>query len=310
MLIIIEGCDGAGKTTLAERLVNRLEQHRPTTLLHRGPIKDDPLVEYELPLDGYRPLRDQHVVCDRWHVGEAIYGPLLRGVSVLRPPDRRHIELFLQSRGALVVLMTQTPEEIRRRLAQRGEALLGDEYVEDVLHSYYEACHRTILPVTYAYDATDEVVDKVLQAGFLFDEATAWMSEFPTYVGSPRPDYLLLGERRNELKSEGHSSAFVPYAGTSGRYLLESLPDHVADTMGIANALEEDVPALVERLDFPRVVTLGTLAHRRLLELEMNHGAVPHPQFVRRFHHAHRQAYGRALTTALVHQREMMSWRP
>ena len=50
MLIVIEGCDGVGKTSLARDLCERTgAEYR-----HLGPPQAHPLEEYVLPLDGYQ----------------------------------------------------------------------------------------------------------------------------------------------------------------------------------------------------------------------------------------------------------------
>lgn len=312
MLIVIEGCDGAGKSTLAERLTTTLRRVTPNRveLLHRGPIKEHPLVEYELALDDYRPGAERHVICDRWHLGEAIYGPLLRGTSQLTRADRLHIEMFLAGRGAVMILMTQPPHVIRRRIGQRGDWLIDDGHVDEIIARYHEVTYETNMPTAHAHGCEDEVIAEVIELALTHECYTADLNRFTTYVGPIRPHFLILGERRGERYGAGHSAAFVPYPATSGRFLLDALPDHIVGGSGLANALEEDVPALWETLGQPLILTLGQLAHRELLQLEMNHGAAPHPQFIRRFHNHHQRAYGWTMANAILHQEDMSTWRP
>ena len=52
-LIILEGPDGSGKTTAAEKLATELG-HNTAVVLHKGPPKRLPLHEYE-DLDFYEP---------------------------------------------------------------------------------------------------------------------------------------------------------------------------------------------------------------------------------------------------------------
>src|SRR5690348_14510865 len=116
MLIILEGPDGAGKTTLANEIIRfftglSLHRHEPIELLHKGPCISHPLDEYELPLINYRPGA-KHIVCDRWHLGEAIYPAILKRNTKWDVAIDRHIELFLRSRGACQIGLTATSAEL------------------------------------------------------------------------------------------------------------------------------------------------------------------------------------------------------
>lgn len=310
MLIIFEGVDGAGKTTMAEYITERLREHKPTELLHRGPIEFDPLVEYELALDDYRPGFGKHIVCDRWHWGEDVYGPMYRGKTELNRASRLHIEMFLQARGACMVLATQSRTEIHRRLDDRGETFLKPHDRNAVVEAYYDVAYRSSLNSFVVSSLNDEEWYPLAEYAVMMEKVASDLNVYSTYVGPRGPRYLVLGERRNPLKSGGHSSAFVPYAGTSGRYLLEHLPEDVARTCGIANAMEEDVHALWCTLGHPLVVALGRMAHDRCELIELPHGAAPHPQYVRRFHNDAGEEYGRVIREAALHRLDLLGWRP
>lgn len=312
MLIILEGVDGGGKSTLAQLLYERLRNDLGCRVLTRGQPKATPLEEYILDLDTYEPGSGEHVVCDRWHVGEMVYGPLYRSASRVGPVEDLYIEMFLRAKGALVVLCHEDTDTITARLRSRGEDFLQHEHVEHVQEWYLEWLHRTSV-IAIAVSAGEASVDLILKWAIRADlEATRTIAPFSTYVGPPAPSVLLLGERRGNGQGaeEKHRTAFVPYAGTSGRYLLESLLagcPRVVHRIGLANALEEDQG--VSQLS-RRVVTLGRAAHRRLQEWYIPHGEVPHPQFVRRFHHGAKQEYGELIMREAADYAGRSSWRP
>src|ERR687897_2440373 len=80
LLVILEGPDGAGKSTLSRELAASLRAAYPADSIsefHKGPPHHHPLVEYEQPLFHYRPGTGRHIICDRWHVGEAVYPEVL-----------------------------------------------------------------------------------------------------------------------------------------------------------------------------------------------------------------------------------------
>ena len=126
MLIVLEGPDGAGKTTLAEALMAgfyRKWQSGTFKVEHRGPLRlnVDPVDEYTLP--DYDPTdKTNLVVCDRWHLSEAVYGPIYRGASRV---DLGFHEKWLDDRGALKLYVTAPLGVLMTRVYERG-----DDYIE------------------------------------------------------------------------------------------------------------------------------------------------------------------------------------
>jgi len=295
MLIVVEGIDGAGKSTLIRALVDALTGQGSVQVISSGPLVDHPLVEYEARLLSYHPDNGHHIICDRWHVGELVYGPLYRGLSKLTPAMNRHVELFLRSRGALRVVMDTPLHIVRKRLWDRGDDLLHPTHVEQVWRFYRFHCAAE--RYSFVDTVTSETVPKMINAARRRADAVKDLSaEWPTYVGPTQPELLLLGERRNNAN---FPSAFVPFGGTSGEFLLDRLEAIQATNYGLANALEEiNLRALWRALGKPRVVAMGQSALRVVRDNHIPYHHVPHPQWVRRFAHhrgieyAERIAYG------------------
>lgn len=76
-IFIIEGPDGAGKTTLARQLAKDydLEYH------HEGPPPTDKVTQYYINL--LLDAKDKRIIFDRLALGEMVYGPILRGRNAL-----------------------------------------------------------------------------------------------------------------------------------------------------------------------------------------------------------------------------------
>jgi hypothetical protein len=321
VLVILEGPDGVGKTTLVNAIEKRIHQiaaaDHQITVVHRGPpVHEEMLEEYELPLQGYRPMTRQHIICDRWHLGEQIYGPLLRGESKLDLPRTRHIEWFLESRGAVLVNLVATPEEIneRRRLdVSGGDQLVDTSNTTHLLDRYFEATWFSGVE-TLEFSVREPVLpielEKVVRHAYQREMETRHLNEYPTYVGEIAPMYLLLGDVRNQNRDIRWTSAFVPLGGSSGHYLIGNLPEDVAMSCGIANSGEEDLVSLYMNLHQPMVVALGREAQRRCQEVEIPHGCAPHPQYARRFHHAYGVEYGRVIRRAAKFHQDLSGWRP
>lgn len=301
MLIIIEGPDCVGKSTLAQALVRYLSQHYMNAkieLLHRGPPAAHPLDEYEVPLLDYRSsINDHHIVCDRWHLGEVVYPAVLGRESVMTEAVLRHIELLLVARGALMVTITGNPDQIRACVRERGDELVTAEHVDAIHSGYLDAAARTSLhriDLDVEHLTTRDTVTAVINEAENAARHTQKFTKFVTYVGPTWPQLLLLGDvRATGADPDDPRPAFMPYHATSGYYLFSTLGDAARVNIGVANACDvDDVDALWNSLGRPTTVALGRNARAAVQWADR---VVPHPQWVRRFKHHSIEPYRDAI---------------
>lgn len=327
-LVILEGVDCSGKSTLAAALAAALEKDNglPTRVMHASAPKNHPLVEYELSLERYRPWRE-NIVIDRWHWGEMIWPDYFNRDSKYTPEMFYHTELFLQSRGAVMVHCTGAPAKIIERMRTRGEKLLVEDAVGPVIEKFNTVHRSSILPrIRHSIEepvSTHEVIDMARDGATFADHA---LSVTPELVGSSIewPELMLVGDR-GALPRAGrppHELPFVPYADTSGAYLMkaiESIPSFML-TNAFISVYERSpssrvygrqrLRALWNTLGRPKVVALGAAAHMVLNDEAVKHGVVPHPQFVRRFHHKSREKYTTAILQAAAKREDLRHWFP
>lgn len=315
-LIVLEGVDGAGKSTLAEAIAGKLHD---AEVRHAGPLDSHPLSAYALAFEDYAPGTGRHVVCDRLHWGELIYGPLYRGGSRLTEPMFRWTELYLRARGAVAFHVTQDLEVIQARLRLRGEDYLESHHVEQVWREFGEVADRSLLrvgDVRPGLDEIDRMAERIVQAAIYYDSQAAHIySRFPGYVGHATPGALLVGDKRGGQPPYETRAAFMPRAGNSGAYLMSALgPPSQAwpgwRGVGLVNALDEeiDLRELVADLGEPIVVALGRNAHEELDRQGIEHGAVPHPQYIRRFFNKRAAEYGGIIAQAINTGEQHISW--
>ncbi|TDC91968.1 AAA family ATPase [Actinomadura sp. 7K507] len=130
-VIVLEGCDGVGKTTLAGKLVQQHGYH--LTHATRTPDGIDLAERYYnlLALPG-------RLVLDRSFISELVYGPLLHGRSRLTLAQARDLAAVVGSRGGLLVHVTAPPEVIADRLRRRDGIAPEITLLTAIVSSYDE----------------------------------------------------------------------------------------------------------------------------------------------------------------------------
>jgi hypothetical protein len=139
-VLVVEGCDRTGKTSLCEYVRDFLQQTIP--VLKFSQPKGDAVLEYQQALADH----PGSFIADRFHMGESVYGPIYRGTPPVPNSRIAALEGDLDRRGALVVYMTDTEENIRRRFEAHGEDFAKGEHVREILDRYDAEFARCALP--------------------------------------------------------------------------------------------------------------------------------------------------------------------
>ncbi|MGW1146947.1 hypothetical protein ACWD6I_18235 [Streptomyces sp. NPDC002454] len=128
--LVIEGCDGVGKTTLATFLA----QDHGFTVVHspRTPDHRDLASRYRELLD--RPGR---LVLDRCFLSELVYGPLLRGRSRITWAQAIDLTEAVVARDGAFLHLTAPPQVIQQRLAQRDGESANLSEITALVTSYH-----------------------------------------------------------------------------------------------------------------------------------------------------------------------------
>jgi thymidylate kinase len=111
-LVVIDGCDGAGKSTLAQAVATR----HGHAVVHAAltPEGVDLFAKYQAILARPGPL-----VLDRSFVSELVHGPLDRGHSRLTLTQATQLAAIVAQRGGILIHLTGQPDQIAARLLAR-----------------------------------------------------------------------------------------------------------------------------------------------------------------------------------------------
>ena len=311
MFIVIEGTDASGKSSLIAEIKKQLGAD--VEMFHKGRPEDESrrwvLDEYAISVSTkYAPGKTY--LSDRWHWGEVTYAPLKRphtdtdGFGLLGVAGWRWVELFLLSRGVAQFWLYQPLDVISQRLSSRGDDFVHVDELSQILDNYTKAAKETASCLTL-YPGGDSVSEipsfaaSIINVALEKEKAVKKLSKHGAYIGDPNPQVLLVGDKRNDKTIT--SLPFMPINNNSGEYLLSCLPDPFWKNVGIINGDDisgKPLEILWYLLGKPKIIALGRMAEKHLKRsgfTESMYTVVPHPQYVRRFHHHDRIEYGQAI---------------
>lgn len=162
ILIILEGADGTGKSTLADNLMRLLKGVKILVNYSypREKTKQENLAyargEYEASLRIFEKITDKvWIIADRFHLGEYVYGRVMRNYTekeceetVMRIEDR----LLNRLGGTLKVrlIVASCPTDIAwKRLKETETYITGSLVLQQLLIRYVNAFNLSILPKLY-----------------------------------------------------------------------------------------------------------------------------------------------------------------
>lgn len=277
MLIILEGTDGAGKSYVADQLIQHINTQQPgdlITVYHKGPPTSHPLDEYELPLRTYKPYSGHHIICDRWHIGELVYPKILGRSSHMDDVITQHINMFLASKGAIIVHVDASDALIAERLRVRGDDLISTTHAVSIAQAY-----RRIIPtvthipvisiINESNDSIRQTVARIIADARNVDKRSQQLAEFPTYVGTHHPKYLIISDTYEH--PDVYRSIFdeplisspvcMPYLRSFSHTLLSHLPTWCINSCGIVSVDSlssiDTLKKLWHILSKPTIITIG-----------------------------------------------------
>lgn len=283
-LTILEGPDGAGKTTLAK------ETYKDHEYYHLGPPPRGKDSAFWQCAELLRRLEvdvspDRKVVIDRFCYGELIYGPVLRGGTDLSWAHVRMLERVLLGLEASLVICLPPFKHVQENWQKNRDNELIQS-VEDLwkVYNFYmtQLTHQVQLIPWGVWDyATQEYK-------FRPSMVNAFPNEGPG-IGCFCPgNTLLVGDQVNARQGyEGWP--FVSATGSSiwlAQYLTDNhIPERSLYWINSWTAGEETDSRFVDKLQPNKIIALGGRAALWCKRHQLACTMVAHPQYHKRFHH-------------------------
>jgi hypothetical protein len=251
----------------------------------------------------------QDVVFDRLHLGELVYGTIVRDKSLLTIEQIRLLNRLIYSRGATTFFcLPKLPT-----ILANWEARRDHEYVKSA--SEMERITNFYYTLMYEYQGLNhQVIDYENYLGpneWKTPRDTPFLNE--SVIGNPKAKFLFVGEKAGgphdlAFYSDQRSSHFLNECLWEAGYQEHELAFTNAYTMGgkprrietLTGARHRDLQreTSYRTFDGPQtIITLGELAHRRCEIEELEHFQAPHPQYIKRFKSRQRWRYVELLRT-------------
>lgn len=150
MMVIVEGMDNSGKTTL----VNQLRVKYPFSVVHSRTYRNsDPDSWMDATLEIIEASRKKDILCDRFPaITESVYGPVLRGRNVLGEHPRWVNLLQELAKVRPVIIYCRPPDMQLTNWGYREQMDGVKKHAFDLIHQY--DCVMGVFKDVCRYDYT------------------------------------------------------------------------------------------------------------------------------------------------------------
>lgn len=290
-VIILEGPDGSGKTTLAKSLVKAGFRYK-----HEGPPPHNKdLVAWYLEILNESIESEENTVHDRLWLGERIYGPIARNMDRLGEDGQILFQRLHSSKQVHQYICLPSMDIVRANYAKKITE--ANDYLKSMtlLDKVFDAYAKWVYSYGSANDIFDytqnfpeQVIDHIGLKDHILPIGT---------VGNKRAKMLFIGDRPN------HPSIDVPFhalTGSSG-YLNKALKLAYIkeEELALSNAFgpkgeEHSLSEILRSLpDLRHVFLMGNAAREWYLnstsvwhirpQETLDIHQIPHPSFLKRF---------------------------
>ena len=165
MILIFEGPDNGGKSTICKLLTEQYEVNFDKFIRHHNPTEMLIQVMETLQHPEERGWDKGVTVLDRWYYPSDINNErVYTGEVSILEPYRKRIEDALKKLDTHLIYVVAPIEVIKERYDKRGDEFVGFDQIAEVYEAYIKFMEETSLPVMMIYTDTStpqECVDKI-----------------------------------------------------------------------------------------------------------------------------------------------------
>lgn len=270
MLVAVEGVNLTGKSVLVGELAEAFPGS-DVVAMPSVPVEFGSLVAYEDAIGWYDPLGETAMLLERSQLGEYVWPELeRRSTDMIDPAIRRHVEMFMCSRGCVTIYATREYSELHEAWQVAGDplrpaalALALERYDQALSRSHsrgfvfeHDHAHRHLSPKDVSF-----------VAGQADDDVRPFYGVTHSWIGTPKPRWV--------IASSGYSDQDVP--GRRGAdldptiaHLLRNIPERAWRGVALVNIeamSDEGLREFARLADAEAWITVDDVAKDRVSDI-------------------------------------------
>lgn len=138
MLVVLEGCDGTGKSTMAKRIASVLNAE----IIHCSTKTPN---DYDFFHNIIEASKTNNIVADRFFYGQFVYQK--HKDRHLTHNDLVDLETEVLGANGKIIIVEASEQDIASRLSARDEELINGLTIKEVLEGFRKIANNSFLPV-------------------------------------------------------------------------------------------------------------------------------------------------------------------
>jgi len=148
VILIFEGPDNGGKSTICKHLVEQYDVKFDKFIRHHSPQEMEQIVLDTLIQPEKRNWKDGVTILDRWYYPSDLTNePVYTGNDSILLPHKEFIEMKLKELNTTLIYVNASLDTIEKRYNERGDEFVEFEQIAIVHGLYEDFMSQTDLPV-------------------------------------------------------------------------------------------------------------------------------------------------------------------